>query len=103
MDGRIRRRRQYLSNNYGGLELRPEVISYYGMSGAGQFTGNGQQSNRFIVGGVAYQYPTPVNVMSGGQYDSQLYNAYPSGGDASHYGEHSSFLVFVDEFALVVC
>jgi hypothetical protein len=58
------------------------------MSGTGRFSGNNQQNNQFIVGGVAYRYPTPVNVMSGGSYDPQLYNAYPSGGDAYHHGKH---------------
>ena len=35
------------------------------------YNNNAQQYNRLIVGGVAYQYPTPVNVMSGGQYNPQ--------------------------------
>lgn len=75
-------------------------MSYYGMSGSGQFTGNGQQNNRFVVGGIAYQYPTPVNVMSGGSYDAQAYNAYPSGGDAYSAGESIHvFLICIDSFA----
>lgn len=78
---RRRRRRQLRYNNYGNYAVDPAVVSYYGSSGGGSYTGNNQQNNRFIVGGVAYQYPTPVNVMSGGSYNPQQYNAYPSGSD----------------------
>ncbi len=87
VDGKIRRRRQYLSNNYGAYAFDPAVVSYYGNSGGGIYTGNSQQSNRFIVGGVAYQYPTPVNVMSGGSYNPQEYNVFPSGSDGYYYGK----------------
>ncbi|CAF1152098.1 unnamed protein product [Adineta steineri] len=55
------------------------------LGGGGSYTGNSQQNNRFIVGGVVYQYPTPVNVMSGGSYDSQQYNAYLGGSDSAYY------------------
>jgi hypothetical protein len=81
VDGKIRRRRQYLHNNYGSYVIDPPV---YGTSGGGSYTGN-NQNNRFIVGGVAYQYPTPVNVMSGGSYNPQQYNAYPAGSDGYYY------------------
>lgn len=84
---RIRRRRQYISNNYGAYAIDPPVASFYGTGGGGSYTGNSQNSNRFIVGGVAYQYPTPVNVMSGGSYNPREYNAWPSGADAYNYGE----------------
>ena len=86
VDGRIRRRRQFTYTNYGSVALDPAVASYYSLSGAGSYTGNNAQPNRFIVGGVAYQYPTPVNVMSGGSYNPQQYNAYPSGSDGNYYG-----------------
>jgi hypothetical protein len=82
VDGKIRRRRQYLYNNYGSYVIDPAV---YGTSGGGSYTGNNQQYNRFYVGGVAYQYPTPVNVMSGGSYNPQQYNAYPPGSDGYYY------------------
>ncbi|CAF0900621.1 unnamed protein product [Adineta ricciae] len=82
---RRRRRRQYLDKNFGAYALDPAVISYYGANGGGSYTGNSQNNNRFIVGGVAYQYPTPVNVMSGGSYNPQQYNAYPSGSNAYYY------------------
>lgn len=84
-NSKTRRRRQYRYNNYGSYALDPAVASYYGSSGGGSYTGNNQQNNRFIVGGVAYQYPTPVNVMSGGSYNPQEYNAYPPGSDGYYY------------------
>ena len=85
MDGKIRRRRQYTYNNYGSYALDPAVIAYYGTSGGGSYTGNSAQNNRFIVGGVVYQYPTPVNVMSAGSYNPQQYNSYPTAADGSYY------------------
>ncbi len=84
VDGKIRRRRQY-HYNYGNYALDPPVASYYGTSGGGSYTGNGQRYNRLIVGGVAYQFPTPVNVMSAGQYNPEEYNAYPPGSDGDYY------------------
>lgn len=57
------------------------------MSGTGQFTGNGVETNRFIAGGSAYRYPTPVNVMSGGSYNPQEYNLYPNGIGSNFYGK----------------
>ncbi len=85
VDGKIRRRRQYHYNNYGNYAIDPPVASYYGTSGGGSYTGNGQQGNRFIVGGVAYQYPPAVNVMNSGQYNPQQYNAYLSASDSDYY------------------
>ncbi|CAF1399689.1 unnamed protein product [Rotaria sordida] len=85
VDGKIRRRRQYLYNNYGNYALYPAAASYYETNIADIYPSNAQQYNRFIVGGVAYQYPTPVNVMSGGSYNPQEYNAYPSGAGAYYY------------------
>jgi len=82
---RVRRRRQYQSNNYGSYAIDPAVVSYYGANGGGSYTGNNQNQNRFIVGGVVYQFPTPVNVMSGGSYNPQQYNAYPPGSDGHYY------------------
>ncbi|CAF3682515.1 unnamed protein product, partial [Rotaria sp. Silwood1] len=85
VEGKVRRRRQYLYNNYGSYALNPAVASYYDTNTADIYNNNAQQNNRFIVGGVAYQYPTPVNVMSGGSYNPQQYNAYPSGSGAYYY------------------
>jgi hypothetical protein len=62
VEGKIRRRRQDYSNNYG------------------RYTGNDQQNNRFIVGGAVYQYPTAVNVINAGSYNPQQYDTYPDGG-----------------------
>jgi hypothetical protein len=86
VDGKIRRRRQYLYNNYGSYAIDPAVASYYG-TGGGSYTGYSQQNNRLYIGGVAYQYPTPVNVFSGGSYNPQEYNAYPPGSDGYYYGK----------------
>jgi len=96
VDGKIRRRRQYYYNNYGNYALDPPVASYYGTSGAGIYTGNGQENNRLIVGGVAYRYPTPVNVMSGGQYNPQDYNTYLTGSDAAYYCEWINDILWKD-------
>ncbi|CAF1514466.1 unnamed protein product [Rotaria magnacalcarata] len=86
VDGKkIRRRRQYVYNNYGSYALNPAAASYYDPNGADIYSNNAQQYNRFVVGGVAYQYPTPVNVMSGGSYNPQQYNAYPSGASGYYY------------------
>lgn len=86
VDGKTRRRRQYLyNNNFGNYAVNPAGISYYNPNGADIYSNNVQQNNRFVVGGVAYQFPTPVNVMSGGQYNPQQYNVYPSGGNAYYY------------------
>ncbi len=94
VDGKIRRRRQY--SNYGIYSLDPSVIAYYGASGGGSYTGNGQQGNRLIVGGVAYQYPTPVNVMSSGQYNPGEYNAYPPGSDGYYYRKKINNILWKD-------
>ena len=94
MDGnsrRRRRRRQYTYNNYGSYALDPAVIGYYGISGGGSYTGNSAHNNRLIVGGVVYQYPTPVNVMSGGSYNPQQYNSYPTAADGSYYRKRKKF------------
>ncbi|CAF4590624.1 unnamed protein product [Rotaria sp. Silwood2] len=93
VDGKIRRRRQYTYNNYGSYALNPAVASYYDTNTADIYTNNAQQNNRFIVGGVAYQYPTPVNVMSGGSYNPQQYNAYPSGAGGYYYGKRINFFL----------
>jgi hypothetical protein len=58
-EGRIRHRREGIYNNYGG------------------YASDGQQNNPLIVGNGAYQYPTPVNVINGGQYNPQQYDTYP--------------------------
>lgn len=85
VDGKIRRRRQYTYNNFGSYAIDPAVIGYYGTSGGGSYTGNLAHNNRLIVGGVVYQYPTPVNVMSAGAYNPQQYNSYPTAADGSYY------------------
>ncbi|CAF3471358.1 unnamed protein product [Rotaria socialis] len=86
VDGKkIRRRRQYIYNNYGNYALNPAAASYYDPNGADIYSNNAHRYNRFVVGGVAYQYPTPVNVMSGGSYNPQQYNAYPSGASGDYY------------------
>jgi hypothetical protein len=94
VDGKIRRRRQYLYNNYGSYALDPAVASYYGTSGGGSYTGNSQYQDRLIIGGVAYRYPTPVNVMSGGSYNPQEYNAYPPGSDGYYYSKRKNDILF---------
>lgn len=99
VDAKIRRRRQYLYNNYGSYALNPAVASYYETNVADIYN-NPQQSNRFVVGGVAYQYPTPVNVMSGGSYNPQEHNAYPSGANAYYYRKRMKTIVSNKNFIL---
>jgi len=74
---KVRRRRQYADSHYGANELQPFIPIYDGTSGSDSHKGNNPLHNTLIVGERGYEYPTPINVMSGGSYNPGQYDTYP--------------------------
>ncbi|CAF3744799.1 unnamed protein product [Adineta steineri] len=67
-----RHRREIVYNNYGAYSSQSDVDISNGINHNNNYGGNGLIFNERV-----YQYPTPVNVMNGGSYDSQRYDTYP--------------------------
>jgi hypothetical protein len=76
-DSKVRRRRQYTYSNYGANELQPVIPVYDGTIGSDSYMGNNRLQNTLIASERVYQYPTPINVMSGGSYNPGQYDTYP--------------------------